>query len=358
MRIAIVGAGVLGLAHAYAYAKRGHSVRVYERSRHAHGASIRNFGLIWPIGQPAGTMAELADRSRRIWIEILDDARIPYSKTGSLHLAHHQDEETVIHEFIQREPNRGRWITPAQAQALSPAVLANGLRGALFSDSEMMIDPRRVIAGLPAYLTERFNVQFQFGVAVLESPVSDADMTVICSGDDFESLYPDILAASGLTRCKLQMMRTYPQPSDWKLGPALAAGLTLRFYSSFRQCESISALTARLGETMTEYEAWRIHVMASQMSDGSITIGDSHEYGLAVDIFNKDRIDQLILAYLATFAQFPASAIAQRWNGVYAKHPDRPYCVFEPEKMVRIVTGLGGAGMTLSMGLAEDLCNL
>src|SRR5688572_28773641 len=98
--------------------------------------------------------------------------------------------------------------------------------------------------------------------------------------------------------------------------------------------------------------------MASQMPDGSITIGDSHEYGLVVDIFNKDCIDELILAYLSMFAQFPSSTIAQRWSGVYAKHSDRPYCVFEPEKMVRIVAGLGGTGMTLSMGLAEDLSDV
>src|SRR5262245_54090551 len=111
MNVTIVGAGILGLAHAYAYAKRGHNVRIFERSSRAHGSSIRNFGLIWPIGQPAGEMTQMAMLSRRICMELLNDAQIPHSSRGSLHLAYHPDEEAVIQEFLTREPFRGKWVS-------------------------------------------------------------------------------------------------------------------------------------------------------------------------------------------------------------------------------------------------------
>jgi len=168
-------------------------------------------------------------------------------------------------------------------------------------------------------------------------------------------LYPEVFQGSGLTRCKLQMLRTGAQPRGWTLGPALAAGLTLCFYPSFRRCDSLAALRERFRLTMPEYERWGIHVMASQTADGAITLGDSHEYGLAVDVFNKEEVDELILGYLRTFARLPEMRIAERWHGVYAKHMDKPYCDFRITEKVRAVTGLGGAGMTLSFGLAEAM---
>ncbi len=61
--VAIVGGGILGIAHAFEAAKRGYSVVIFERSRQAQGASIRNFGLIWPIGQAPGKVHERALRT-------------------------------------------------------------------------------------------------------------------------------------------------------------------------------------------------------------------------------------------------------------------------------------------------------
>jgi len=85
-----------------------------------------------------------------------------------------------------------------------------------------------------------------------------------------------------------------------------------------------------------------------------LTIGDSHEYGLTVDAFNREEIDRLMLNYIGTFLRAPVMSVGQRWYGVYAKHPDRPYLSFDAAPGVRIVTSPGGAGMTLSFGIAAE----
>ena len=68
---------------------------------------------------------------------------------------------------------------------------------------------------------------------------------------------------------------------------------------------------------------------------------------------SSPEIDRLILDYSKKFVRLHAWQIAERWHGVYAKHPDRPYFSTVPERGVRIVTATGGSGMTLSFGLGE-----
>ncbi len=363
--MAVVGGGVVGLAHAYAASRRGLKVVLFERHGRARGASVRNFGLIWPIGQPPGEMHELALRSRELWIEALEAARLPYLPTGSLHAAYRDDEEAVTREFAEVGRELGydcRWLPPAEALIKSPALVTKQLRGALWSPVELTVDPRLVIARLPGFLAERYGVELRYGCAVhsialpaIETGCGrwEAERAVVCGGDDFETLYPGEFSAGGLTRCKLQMLRTPPQPNGWQLGPALAGGLTLRYYPTFEACASLPALRKRVAEETAEFDKWGIHVMLSQTARGEVTIGDSHEYGLEVDIFDKPEIDRLILEYLRGMASLPDETIAERWHGVYAKHSSLPFFAAAPEPGVRLISVTSGIGMTLAFGLGE-----
>jgi len=369
MTVAVIGGGILGLAHAYVLTRRGYQVILFERGVKASGASIRNFGMIWPVGQPAGEMHSIAMRSREIWVDVLLQARLPYLNTGSLHVAYQDDEADVLREFAEIGPGAGfacEWLERDAVLAVSNAVKPEGLRGGIWSGTEITVDPRRIIAALPEYLRS-MGVEIHFGAAVrrIDLPVVETangqwkvDAAIVCAGDDFATLFPGTFANSGLTRCKLQMMRTAPQPGGWQLGPALAAGLTLRFYKSFQICSTLPSLRERIAREKEEYDRWGIHVLASQTADGAITLGDSHEYGIEVDIFDKAEIDDLILREAARFLQLPDPRIVQRWHGVYSLHPNLAVFEAEPARGVRIVTAPGGSGMTLSFGLAERTAGL
>jgi FAD dependent oxidoreductase TIGR03364 len=176
---------------------------------------------------------------------------------------------------------------------------------------------------------------------------------VVCTGEDFRELAPEAFADCGLVRCKLQMMRSRPDGEDFRVGTMLAAGLTLRHYRSFADCPTLPALSRRFDAEMPDYGRYGIHVLLAQNGKGELIIGDSHEYGAAVEPFDKAEIDALILNYLRTFVTIPDLTLAARWHGVYVKHPSEPYLVKALAPNVLAVTGVGGMGMTLSFGLAE-----
>lgn len=365
--VIIVGAGIVGLAHALAVAKRGLKVVVFERNPDAVGASIRNFGMIWPIGQPMGTLHDRALKSREIWLEVGAKAGIHLDSCGSLHLAYRQDELDVIQEFIAttgQENQAIAFLTPQQVADKTPAVITDGLLGALWSDTEIIVDPREAIGKIPGLLSAEYNVDFKFGTVVTEisSPHLiaggekwQADRIFVCSGADFETLYPDIYANSGMTKVKLQMMRTAPQPENWRARAALCGGLTLTHYASFARCPSLAALKTRIETETPHFPQWGIHVMMSQNAAGELIIGDSHEYGLNPQPFDRVQINQYILDYLKNFIQAPSLEIAETWHGVYAKLPGKTEFISQPETGVTIVNALSGAGMTLSFGLAAEV---
>src|SRR5688572_32841508 len=97
----VIGAGIVGLATARALAIKGYAVTVFERTHKATGASIRNFGMIWPVGQPSGKLFDRALRTRSTWKSIGDTGAFWYDPVGSLHLAYHDDEWIVLQELYE-----------------------------------------------------------------------------------------------------------------------------------------------------------------------------------------------------------------------------------------------------------------
>jgi FAD dependent oxidoreductase TIGR03364 len=365
----VIGAGIVGLATARALALRGFSVKVFERGEKAVGASIRNFGMIWPIGQPEGRMYDRAMRSREIWKELSSKADFWSEAAGSLHVAYHADEWTVLQELAEIFRKEGRpvqLLDPAAVTGASSAVVPDGLLGGLYSKDELIIDPREAISALPAWLSSQLKVEFHWGkcisyiseqvVYIGNEEEHEADLVFICNGADFETLYPENFSRQPVTKCKLQMMRLAAQPMDWRIGPALCGGLSLIHYGSFKAAGSLSRLKQRYTEEMAEYLEWGIHVMVSQNGRGELTIGDSHEYGLTHDPFDKEFINRMILDYLRKFVRVRDWSVTQTWNGIYTKLTDgEADLFFSPEPYVYVINGVGGAGMTLSFGLAEEL---
>jgi FAD dependent oxidoreductase TIGR03364 len=364
--VGVVGAGIVGLAHALSAARRGHRVTVFERGRAASGASVRNFGMIWPIGQPAGEAHALALRSRQTWLDLAREAGVWVNPCGSIHLAHRADEWAVLEEFGSAAPGLGytcELLTREAVLRRTAAANPDGLLGGLFSSTELAVNPRTAVRALPEWLAARLDVRFEFDTTITRVSAGwvdsadgrgwSFDRIMVCSGADFETLFPTVFHTSGLSRCKLQMQKTVSQPPGFTLGPHLASGLTLRHYRNFAVAGSLAALKQRIAVETPELDAHGIHVMAAQNDADEVILGDSHEYGSAIEPFGKALIDDLILRELQKVIRLPSWKITERWYGIYAKHDTQPLFEAEPLPGVHIQTGTGGSGMTMSFGLAE-----
>jgi D-hydroxyproline dehydrogenase subunit beta len=365
--VVIVGGGIIGLSFAWQAAKAGRSVLVIEREPKARGATTRNFGMIWPIGQPLGPRRDRAQRSRALWLELGALAQFDVQRCGSLHVACASDEARVLSEFADRADTAGHKVLLLDGEGARSRFpnLRSAVRLAMFSDTELVVDPREVPSALSGFLREQHSVEFRTDVTAIgvdgglvrfaNGDSCRAELVIVCPGDDMRTLFPDLFRERLLRRCKLQMQRTAPQPNGWRFGPHLAGGLTLLHYEAFANCPSLPDLITRMDEEYSEHRRLGIHVMMSQNARGECVIGDSHEYDDDITQFESERIDALVSEYLRSFVRIPDQRVEARWSGFYAKDPAGHQTVIAVDDRTVLVSGLGGAGMTLGPVTGEEI---
>jgi len=363
--VLVVGAGIVGLAHALAAVRRGLSVRVIDRDAQANGASVRNFGFVTVTGQQAGETWRRAARSREVWAEIAPQAGIEVAHRGLVVAAHRPEAESVLQAFVLTETGAEcRLMTPAEARVRVPALHIDGLRAALWSPHELRVESRDAVPRLAAWLQRVHGVDIVRGVQALGVDVPavetsagrfDADTVIVCPGDDFLGLYSARIAAYGLTRCALQMMRVVPA-APMRLGAAVMSDFGLVRYLGYSELEPAAALRRAIERDEPEMLEHGIHLITVQApDDDSLVVGDSHHYAATPGPFGRDDVDGLILRELDRVLSLPGRKVVQRWIGTYASAQDRTMLIDRPAERVRIVLVTSGTGASTAFGIAEDV---
>lgn len=363
--VLVVGAGIVGLAHALAAVRRGLTVRVLDRDAQANGASVRNFGFVTVTGQQAGDCWRRARRSRDVWAEVAPQAGIEVAHRGLVVAARRAEAESLLQAFVRTETGAEcRLMTPAEARDRVPALRADGLRAALWSPHELRVESRDAVPRLAAWLQNVHGVDIQRGVHVLsiDPPAIEttarrfeADNVIVCPGDDFLGLYAQRIAAYGLTRCALQMMRVMPGATT-RLGAAVMSDFGLVRYLGYAELEPAIELRRAIERDEPEMLEHGIHLIAVQSPhDDSLVVGDSHHYATTPAPFGRDDVDSLILRELDRVLELPGRRVVQRWIGTYASSPDRTMLIDRPAERVRIVVVTSGTGASTAFGIAEDV---
>jgi FAD dependent oxidoreductase TIGR03364 len=362
--VAIVGAGICGLAHALAAARRGKKVVVIDRDARANGASVRNFGFVTVTGQQAGDCWRRALRSRDVWEEVAAAADIAIPQRGLLTIARRPEARAVLEQYLETEMGAEcELVEPGEIESYGAGLRGETFAAALFSPHEIRVESREAIPRLAAWLEERRGVTFwrETAVRVAAPPrletsrgVVEGETVIVCPGDDFRALHADRIAAYGLTRCKLHMMRLAPERFDGRL-PAVMSDLGMIRYLGYAELPAAAALAARLRDEQGEHIANGVHLIVTRSADGTLVVGDSHHYGATPDPFAPTAVDDLILdEYVHVFAgEIPR--VVERWTGTYASATDRLMLVDKPSDALRVVIITSGTGASTSFAIAEEV---
>lgn len=362
--IAVIGAGIVGLAHALAAARRGKRVVVIDRDAQANGASVRNFGFVTVTGQKAGECWHRARRSRDIWAEIAPRAKIEVIHAGLAMTARRPEAVAVLEAFAATEMGQGcDMITVDQARKKVPNLRNGALSAVLWSPHELRVESRDAVPRLAAWLEEAHGVTFRRNTLVraVEPPVIEttggtvrAEAAVICPGDDFLTLVPERIARYGLTKCLLHMMRVRPA-DGMRLGAAVMSDLGLVRYHGYADLPEAVALRRVLEAEQGEALAQGVHLIAVQSADASLVVGDSHLYADTPPPFAPSHVDQLILDELDAVLDLPDRTVVERWTGTYASAGDRLMLVDRVSDAVRAVLVTSGTGASTAFAIGEEV---
>ncbi len=362
--LVVVGAGIVGLAHAVEAVARGMSVTVVERDDRAVGASVRNFGHGCVTAQE-GEALRFGERARDTWLRLAREAGFWARESGTVVVARHEEERACLAELArQRGSDDVVLLDPAQVRGRVP-VAPDGLVGGAFLPRDIRVDPRAAAPAIAEWL-ER-----QRGVRVLWStPVTGVDpgvvhtgrgdvtgdAVVVCAGHDLDRLLPAVADDAGVRRCELQMLQVRV-PGGIILAPALLTGSSMLRYPAFAGTDAAAAMRRRWADQRPEMLAAVVNHMITQRPDGDLVVGDTHAYARTPHPFDppgSERLDDLLLAETRTLLGRDDLQVVHRWRGVYASAgADFLRAAIGPGVVAVSVTS--GIGMTTAFGLAPDV---
>jgi FAD dependent oxidoreductase TIGR03364 len=358
----VVGAGIVGLAHAVIALERGLTVTVVDRDERAVGASVRNFGHGCVTAQE-GEALGFAQQARGTWLRMARLAGFWAGETGTVVVARAEEELAALDEVAQR---RGR----AEVVLLSPAEIAERVPvhpgpvlGGAFLPRDIRVDPRAAIPALAEWIDRQPGGRVLWSTpvtgveeGVVHTPRGDLSgaRVVVCAGHDLDRLVPAAAEDAGMVRCALQMLQVRV-PGGGSIEPAVFTGSSLLRYPAFSGTHGAAALRARWTADRPELLEAGVHHMITQRPDGDLVVGDTHAYARTPDPFSSEPLDELLLAETRALLRVTDLRVVHRWRGVYASAPEGDFLRAKVEPGVMAVAVTSGIGMTTAFGLAPHI---
>jgi glycine oxidase len=311
-RIAIVGAGIIGLSCAWELVKRGARVTLFDSHFHpGRGASWAAAGMLAPAYEAAAEpgvnprLFDLCMTSARQWTEMADTIAaetkrdVLHSIGPSLAVAQTADDHTQLARLAAALTARGvafDALSPSEALKAEPCLQADN-KGALRLPTDGQVDNRLLVEALIRALEHNEQVAFVTGTA----PLAMVQGKVVLDGFDH------VVFAAGWETASVLV-------GDTRLGeiaPVLqeiqpVAGHML----AFNRLADGPMMTVRSGALYIVPKAGRLIVGATV---------EPGETGTKID---REAIDRLEAAAHALCPMLKRAAIIEAWRGIRPGTPD------------------------------------
>ena len=363
--VLVVGAGIIGLAHAARALDAGYTVTVIDRDHRAVGASVRNFGHACITAQ-SGELYDIAQAGRPLWLEYAQRAGFWAAEAGAVVVAATATELQVLSELAAvRESGQITLLSADEVAGVLDRSTTEGIAGGARLRDDLRVDPRTTVAKLAAWLDAQEHGSVRWNTAAMgfgagairrarvetsRGPI-EADQVFVCVGHDVDYLFPQLAEDHKVRRCALQMART-AENQPLQLGPAVLTATSMLRYEAFTEVPSAAKLRAEVREHQPQLLDIEANVMFTQRPDGSLLLGDSHTYDLTQPPFLKEKTSASLLQSIEKILGTPLE-IEERWQGVYASSEVGPLLIADICPGVTVVSVTAGVGMTLSFGLAD-----
>lgn len=371
--LVVVGAGAIGTFHAYHAALSGKKVLVLEKDQRPVHSTVRNFGQVIASGM-SHEWFDYGVYGTQLYKSIQERFDISVRNNGSVFIASDDDELQLIHELKAHYDTIGYQCELLGQEVLLtkyPTLKASYCREALYFPQEVSVEPNLFIHRVHQFMEQSFqNLTIRRATPVIGCDISSeqvrvtvaggetftADRAVVASGYEFKLLFPELFRQHNLAVSKLQMLRTKPLPQI-SLPGNIATGLSIRRYEAFRECASFNSI--KTPDHLKELESYGIHILFKQAIDGTVIIGDSHEYAKIGSEENlgyelNQHINNLMLMEASRIVGFDLTNLSESWAGYYGLHENDQIFRHSIEDRVHIAVGIGGKGMTCSAGFARQ----
>lgn len=362
--VLVVGAGIVGLAHAVEAARRGLSVAIVERDELCVGASVRNFGFITVTGQAEGETWRRAKRTRDLWLQIAAAASIPIEQRGLWVIGRRKAAAAVLEEFLTTEMGREcRLLSSFEIEQTRPYLNVENAAAVLYSPHEIRVESRNAIPRIAEWLERAHNIRFFWRTTVVGVEADrvltnfgsiHGERIVVCPGADLNGVVAPWIEDLSLRLTRLQMLRVRPQKSV-VMPSAVMSDLSLVRYGGYAAREAAVHLRGQLIAEEAEALEAGIHLIAVQSADGTYVVGDSHHEQRAAEPFSSDRIDKIILRLFTEAVRGDDFEVVERWIGTYPIGFDRDALIRAPHPTVRLVLVTSGTGASTAFGIAEEV---